>query len=326
MMAASAAQASRQEGEGRKTAIILNRSAGTLAGQPIDDTVAAIRSAFERHGAEVSLTAVEPADCASEIRKAIDSDAELVIVGGGDGTIHTAVNMILPTGKILGILPLGTMNLLARDLKTPLDLDEAYEALAAGEVSSIDVAEVNGEVYLNSSVLGFYPQVVQEREEKRKRHRLLKWPAMALAMVRTIRRLPLLDVRIDWGDGPRRVRTPILVVSNNPFDGEAGSMLLRRDRLDSGKLGVYVARQRDPWGLLRLMGRTVLGTWQQDEELETLTATQLTVHSRRRRLKMVNDGEILQMEPPLNYRIRHKALKVLLPKAAPEGDGAADGA
>ena len=322
MMAASAAQASRQEGPSRKTAIILNRSAGSLVGQPIEETVAAIRNAFERQGAEVALSAVEPADCTGAIRKAIESDAELVIVGGGDGTIHTAVNMILPTGKILGILPLGTMNLLARDLKTPLDLEEAFEALATGEVRSIDVAEVNGKVYLNSSVLGFYPQVVQEREEKRKRHRLLKWPAMALALVRTIRRLPLLDVRIDWGEGPRRVRTPVLVVSNNPYDGEAGSMLLRRNTLDSGKLGVYVARQRDTWGLLRLMGRTVLGTWQHDEELETLTAAQLTVHSRRHRLKMVNDGEILQMEPPLNYRIRHKALKIL----APRTDGAADGA
>ena len=315
MMEASAAHASRHEGPGRKTAIVLNRSAGTLAGQPLDETMEAIRGAFERQGAEVALSAVEPADCTGAIRKAIDSDAELVIVGGGDGTIHTAVNMILPTGKILGILPLGTMNLLARDLKSPLELEAAFEALAAGEVRSIDVAEVNGKVYLNSSVLGFYPQVVQEREEKRKRHRLLKWPAMALALIRTIRRLPLLDVPIDWGEGPRRVRTPVLVVSNNPYDGEAGSMLLRRNTLDSGKLGVYVARQRDPWGLLRLMGRTVLGTWQHDEELETLTATQLTVHSRRHRLKMVNDGEILQMKPPLNYRIRHKALKVLAPKA-----------
>lgn len=300
-----------------KTAIILNRSAGTLAGRPIDDTVAAIRQAFEKHGAEVELTATEPAACRDEIRRAIDSDAELVVVGGGDGTIHTAANLLLPTGKAMGILPLGTLNLLARDLQTPLDLDAAFHALAEGEMRAIDVAEVNGELFLNSSVLGFYPNVVQEREEKRKQHRLLKWPAMGVALARTLYRFPLLDVRIDWGEGPRRVRTPVLVVSNNPYDGEAGSMLLRRNTLDSGKLGVYVARHRDAWGLMRLMGRSVMGTWQHDEELETLTATQLTVHSRRRRLKMVNDGEVRQLEPPLHYRIRHKALRVLAPR--PDG-------
>lgn len=297
-----------------KTAIVLNRSAGTLVGRPIDDTVAAIRNAFEKHGAEVTLSAVEPAACHGEIKRAIDSDAEVVVVGGGDGTIHTAVNMLMPAGKAMGILPLGSLNLLARDLHTPLDLDEAFNALADGRMRAIDVAEVNGEAFLNSSVLGFYPTVVQEREEKRKRHRLLKWPAMGVAMAKALYRLPLLDVRIDWGEGPRRVRTPVLVVSNNPYDGEAGSMLVRRNTLDSGKLGVYVARHRDAWAMLRLMGRTALGTWQRDEELETLTATQLTVHSRRRRLKMVNDGEVRQLEPPLHYRIRHKALTVLAPR------------
>lgn len=300
-----------------KAAIVLNRSAGTLAGRPIDDTVESIRTAFERRGAEVRLAAVEPAACTEEIRRALDSDADTVIVGGGDGTIHTAVNMLLPTGKAMGILPLGTLNLLARDLGTPLDLDEAVQALADGEKRAIDVAEVNGEVFLNSSVLGFYPMVVQEREEKRRRHRLLKWPAAAVAMGKALYRLPMLDVRIDWGDGPRRVRTPVLVVSNDPYDAGAGSLLVHRPALDSGKLGVYVARHRDAWAMLRLMGRTVLGTWQQDEELETLTATQLTVHSRRRRLKMVNDGEVRQMEQPLHYRIRPKALTVLAPKADP---------
>lgn len=298
-----------------KAAIVLNRSAGTLAGRPVDEAVESIRAAFERQGAEVTLAAVEPSACTEEIQRAIDSDADTVIVGGGDGTIHTAVNMLLPTGKTMGVLPLGTLNLLARDLGTPLDLDEAVQTLAAGEQRAIDVAEVNGEVFLNSSVLGFYPMVVQEREEQRRRHRLLKWPAAAFALGKALYRLPLLDVRIDWGEGPRRVRTPVLVVSNDPYDADAGSMLVRRSVLDSGKLGVYVARHRDAWGMLRLMGRTVLGTWQQDEELETLTATELMVHSRRRRLKMVNDGEVRQMEPPLRYRVRPKALTILAPKA-----------
>lgn len=299
-----------------KTAIVLNRKAGSLVDRPLDDTIAAIRAAFERHGAEVTLTVAEPADCTDEIRRAIDSDAELVVVGGGDGTLHTAANLIVPAGKALGILPLGTLNLLARDLGTPLDLDAAFQALADGELRPIDVAEVNGKIFLNSSVLGFYPNVVQQRERQRRRHRLLKWPAMGVALVRMLHRLPLLDVHIDWGEGPRRVRTPVLAVSNNLYDPTPGSLLVRRSALDSGRLGVYVARHRDAWGLLRLLGRAVLGTWRRDEGLELLTATQLTVRSRRHQLKMVNDGEVLQMEPPLTYRIRPKALTVLAP--APE--------
>lgn len=295
-----------------KVAIVLNRSAGSLVGRPIDEATAAIAAAFERRGAEISLTAAEPEACRDEIARALDSDAEIVVVGGGDGTIHTAAGMVMPTGKVLGVIPLGTLNLLARDLQTPLELEPAVEALAAGSIRAIDVAEVNGEPFLNASVLGFYPAVVQERERHRRLHRLLKWPGAAMALAKTLYRLPLLDVRIDWGDGPRRVRTPVLAVSNNLYDDGFG-LVLRRGALDSGQLGVYVARHRDAWGILRLMGRTVMGTWRQDGELETLAATELVVRSRRRTLKMVNDGEVRRMHGPLHYRIRPKALRVLAP-------------
>lgn len=295
-----------------KVAIILNRSAGSLVDRPLDGPTAAVRGAFESQGAEVDLRAVEGAACTHEIERALASDADRVVVGGGDGTVHTAVKLALPTGKPLGVLPLGTLNLLARDLEIPLEIEAAAQALAAGRVRAIDVAEVNGEPYLNSSVLGFYPAVVQERERHRKLHRLLKWPGAAMALGKTLYRLPMLDVRLDWGDGPHRMRTPILAVSNNPYDDGFG-LVLRRASLDSGKLGVYVAHERSAFAMLRLMGRLVTGTWRQDEALDTFTVTSLTVQSRRRTLKMVNDGEVRKMHGPLEYRIRPSALKVIAP-------------
>ncbi|SMH59610.1 diacylglycerol/lipid kinase family protein [Azospirillum agricola] len=296
-----------------KVAVILNQSAGSLVDRPLEGPVSAVRAAFEAQGAEVDLRTVEGAACTGEIERALASDADCVVVGGGDGTVHTAVRLALPTGKALGVLPLGTLNLLARDLAIPLEIEAAAQALAAGSMRAIDVAEVNGEPYLNSSVLGFYPAVVQERERHRKLHRLLKWPGAAVALAKTLYRLPMLDVRLDWGDGPRRVRTPVLAVSNNPYDDGFG-LVLRRASLDGGRLGVYVAHQRSALAMLRLMGRLVTGTWRQDEALDTFTVTSLTVHSRRRTLKMVNDGEVRKMAGPLHYRIRPEALKVLAPR------------
>lgn len=295
-----------------KVGIILNQQAGSLVDRPLDGAKQAIRAAFERRGAEVDLHTVDGAQCTETIRRVLESDAETVVVGGGDGTLHSAVKLALPTGKTLGVIPLGTLNLLARDLHVPLELEAAAEALAAGRVRVIDVAEVNGEPYTNSSVLGFYPQVVQERERQRKQHRLLKWPGAALALAKTLYRLPMLDVRLDWGEGPKRMRTPILVVSNNVYDDGFG-LVLTRQSLDAGKLGVYVARERNAFAMLRLMGRLVAGSWKQDEALDTYAVTSLTVHSRRHRLKMVNDGEIRKLHAPLHYRIRPGALKVLAP-------------
>lgn len=295
-----------------KVGIILNQQAGSLVDRPLDGAKQAIRAAFERRGAEVDLHCVDGAQCTETIQRVLESDAEIVVVGGGDGTLHSAVKLALPTGKTLGVIPLGTLNLLARDLHIPLELEAAAEALAAGRVRVIDIAEVNGEPYTNSSILGFYPQVVQERERQRKQHRLLKWPGAALALAKTLYKLPLLDVRLDWGEGPKRMRTPILVVSNNVYDDGFG-LVLTRQSLDAGKLGVYVARERNAFAMLRLMGRLVAGSWKQDEALDTYAVTSLTVHSRRHRLKMVNDGEIRKLHAPLHYRIRPGALKVLAP-------------
>lgn len=297
-----------------KVAIILNRSAGSLVDRPLDGPIAAVRAAFESQGAEVDLRAIDGAECTAGIEKALASDADRIVVGGGDGTVHTAVKLALPTGKPLGVLPLGTLNLLARDLEIPLEIEAAAKALAEGRTRAIDVAEVNGEPYLNSSVLGFYPAVVQERERHRKQHRLLKWPGAAVALAKTLYRLPMLDVRLDWGDGPRTMRTPILAVSNNPYDDGFG-LVLRRASLDSGRLGVYVAHERSALGMLRLMGRLVAGTWKQDEALDSFTVTSLTVHSRRHRLKLVNDGEVRKLEGPLHYRINPAALKVMAPSS-----------
>ncbi len=299
-----------------KVAVVLNQSAGTLMGMPIEEAEDAVRHAFRQNGADVNVVATQAAGCGQAVERAANSDAEIIVVGGGDGTILTGANAAMRAGKVLGVLPLGTMNLLARDLKTPMGWPEAVHAVAAGTIRGIDVGEVNGEVFLNASVLGLYPKIIQEREQQQRRHGLRKWPAMALAMGKALRDLPVLDVRIDFGQGARQVRTPVLAVSNNPY-AEGYGPVLRRETLESGQFGIYLARRRDSWGLLRLITRMGLGTWQSDEALETLSSTTLTVHSRRRHLRVANDGEVRRFAPPLTYRMRPGALKMLLPKVPP---------
>lgn len=299
-----------------KVAVVLNRSAGTLMGMPIAEAQDAVRHAFQANGAEVEVVATQASECSHAVEKAAASDAEVLVVGGGDGTILTGANAAMKAGKALGVLPLGTMNLLARDLNTPMGWPDAVHAVAAGSIRPIDVGEVNGELFLNASVLGLYPKIIQERVDHQKRYGLRKWPAMALAMGKALHDLPILDVEVDFGQGPRRVRTPVLAVSNNPYADGYGPVL-RRTTLESGKFGIYLAKRRDPWGVLRLIARMAWGTWQSDEALETLTATELTVHSRRRRLRVANDGEVRHFTPPLTYRMRAGGLRMLLPKRPP---------
>jgi diacylglycerol kinase family enzyme len=295
-----------------KIAVVLNGAAGTLLGQPVERSVEEVRRLFEAAGHQVAVTAATGPGIVAAVEKAVASDAEVVVVGGGDGTVACAANRLIGTGKALGILPLGTLNLYAKDLGTPLPLEEAVPALGRGEIRDMDVAEVNGRLFLNHSALGLYPLMVQEREETRKRRRLSKWPAMAIAVVKSLYRYPLLTVGLDLGTGPTTLVTPALAVSNNPYDDGFGAFL-RRSRLDGGELALYVARHRRPLRMAKLVLAIVLGTWQQDEELEVFRVKEFTVTSRRSRLRIANDGELETMTPPLTYRIRPKALKVLVP-------------
>ncbi|HYD31573.1 MAG TPA: diacylglycerol kinase family protein [Azospirillaceae bacterium] len=305
-----------------KLAVVLNEAAGTLLGEPVDQAVRDVRDWFERAGAEVEVSSAAGPACVPALRRAAESDVDVVVVGGGDGTINTAAGMLVGTGKALGVLPLGTMNLLAKDLGITLPLEDAVAALARGTIHAIDVGEVNGHVFLNNSVLGLYPAMVQERERQRGVHGLRKWPAMTVAAIKSLWAFPRLTVTVDTGSGPRLINTPVLAVANNAYDDGFGQFL-QRSRLDAGELAVYVARHRNALGLLRLMADVALGTWQRNPDLEAYTVTELTVASRRRRLKVANDGEVLRLTPPLRYRVRAKALNVLLPAPAPSAEAVA---
>lgn len=295
-----------------KLAVVLNGAAGCLLGQPIENTTATVERLFEEAGHEARVTSASGPDIVETVERAAASDAEVIVVGGGDGTVACAANRLIGTDKALGILPLGTLNLYARDLRTPNDLEDAVPALARGIIRPLDVAEVNGRIFLNHSALGLYPLMVKEREDTRKRRHLSKWPAMAIAMAKALRRYPLLTVGLDLGNGPVTLVTPALAVSNNPYAEGFGSFL-RRDRVDGGELALYLARHRQPLHMARLMLGLVLGTWQGDQELEVLHVREFTVTSRRSRLRVANDGELEIMTPPLTYRMRPKALNVLVP-------------
>ena len=238
-----------------------------------------------------------------------------MIVGGGDGTAATAAGMLAGRDTALGILPLGTANLFAKDLNMPLDLDEAIPALAGGTVRSIDLGEVNGRLFVNNSILGLFPKLALKREHERHRNPLIKWIGIAVTAIRSMRRYPKMTVRIDPGSGPMLIKAAAIAVTNNPYADEFGETMSRAV-LDTGQLAVYVAMHRGPLGLIRLALRFLFGGWQHDPEMKTIHATSLTVDSRTKRLRMSTDGEVILMDTPLHYCIRPGVLKVLVPSGA----------
>src|SRR5207245_2348151 len=108
---------------------------------------------------------------------------DLVVVGGGDGTISAAASALADSKTRLGILPLGTLNHFARDLGIPTDLDEAARLIAAGNERRVDVAEMNGRIFINNSAIGLYPLMVLDRGRQQKTLGRSKRLAMLVASV-----------------------------------------------------------------------------------------------------------------------------------------------
>lgn len=287
--------------------VIVNARSGR--GADSGPGVEALADAFIAHGLRARVQAVRGADLAAQARRAVDAGAGLVIAGGGDGTVNAVATVVAGTSAALGVLPLGTLNHFARDLGLPLDLPGAIAACAAGARRRIDVGEVNGRAFLNNASIGLYPALVLERDEERRAFRRGKYQAMALALARAARRLPLQRVRLGIAGRSLLARTPFVFVANNAYRFRLGGFA-RRPCLDDGLLWCYLPRRHGRRGFARLVLAAALGDAGGTGDLAALPVRRFVLQSHRRLLPVALDGEVVHLRPPLRFRTRAGALAV----------------
>jgi diacylglycerol kinase family enzyme len=304
-----------------KATVVLNTSAGLIAGSEASATVSRVREAFQRARLETEVLASGHETFPAAVARAAASDADVVVLGGGDGTLSAGAAVLVGGHKPLGVLPLGTLNHFAKDVGIPLDLDGAVETIEGGRVTEVDVGAVNGRIFLNNSSVGLYPSVVAHRQELRHRHGGGKWPAMFNACVDVFRRFPLLDVIMQVEDRAVALTTPFIFVGNNRYDMRLFA-LGTRTSLQGGALSVYLTRNTGRVGLLRLAFRALLGRLEQDRDFRSVALPGVEIRSRRRSLRVSLDGEVVRMTSPLRYVIRPRALRVLAPALQPAPVGA----
>ena len=291
--------------------VIVNAGSGSVLG---DETAQSLRERFIAFGikAEVHL-ARSGQDIVRLAREAAAGEAELIVAGGGDGTISTVANEASAAGKTLGILPLGTLNNFSKDLDIPQNLNAAVRVIAEGEVHQIDLAEVNGRIFINNSSIGLYPKMVVRREQQQQKLGRGKWAAAFWASFRLFRISPFLKVDIELDGRVFERKTPFVFVGNNEYEMDMYN-IGRRPSLDEGKLSLYFLHRQGRAGLLMLLWKTLTGGLKQWKDFEAVETEHVTIRARRKRIRVAFDGETDIMRPPLEYRIRPKALKVIVPR------------
>jgi diacylglycerol kinase family enzyme len=299
----------------KPVSVIINAGAGT--GHD-DERAAELRRKLADAGLDADLTlAAGGEELIAAARRAREGGARLVVAGGGDGSVNAVASQLV--GGVnreihFGVLPMGTLNHFAKDLGIPLDLDAAIRNLASGVPKRVDVGEVNGRIFLNNSSLGLYPDIVRDREKQQRRLGRGKWPAALWASLAALRRYPFLSMRLEV-DGKRLARrTPFVFIGNNAYTMQ-GLAIGVRERLDAGKLSLYVAQHPTRFGLLRFALDALRGRLGEERDFDVLHAAGFEIDTHRARLHVATDGEVTVMAPPLRYRSRPGALAVLVPAA-----------
>ena len=255
-------------------------------------------------------------DITAAVRRARLAGVSAVIAGGGDGTLNAVAAGLNGSNVPMAILPIGTLNHLARDLSIPLDVEEAIGGLKDGKVARIDLGSVNGRVFINNSVIGLYPAYwfARSRMERTSKPR---WLAIASAIFSVFRRNTYMTLRL-LIDGKTIIRqTPYVLVANNEHRME-GYQIGTRDHLDRGKLWVYVMRKLSRWGLFRLAVSLLLGRFNKKDDFETFAVESFRIETRRRKLGVSLDGEVKALRTPLEYKSLPGALCVVVPPKALE--------
>lgn len=188
------------------------------------------------------------------------------------------------------------------------------QALIDGEVRRVDVAEVNGRVFVNNSVIGIYPEMVAVRDRLRQERGWGKVRAVPVASVRVLRTFPVhrIDLSGPGGMVKRKLRTPLVFVGNGIYDNGPGG-LPRRDSLTGGTLGVGFALAAGRARLVRAALRSLLRGQDAESDVDVVALSEVVITSRTRTMRVALDGEITKLAPPLRYRSRPGALRVVVP-------------
>ena len=296
-----------------KTVVLINAAAGARGGA---ERLSAARDALDAAGVAAEIRAVAGAGMEDAARQAVAAGAEMVVAGGGDGTVNAVAGVVVGTNVVLGVLPMGTLNHFARDLGLPPKLDHAAQLLAAGPggARAVDVGEVNGRRFVNNASVGLYAHIVSRRERQQHRLGRNKWVALLVAAASVLRRYPMLEVVLDTGERATPRRTPFLFVGNNRYEMNLLSAV-GRTAIDRGELSLYFAHRAGRLGLVWMALRGLFGRLDQASDFEAMALAEVTVRTRRKTLRLALDGEVTRMAPPLHFRVLPGALRVIAPPA-----------
>lgn len=242
------------------------------------------------------------------------NQVDLVIIGGGDGTLNAAVDAIVETQLPLGILPLGTANDLARTLGIPNSLKAACEIIAEGNLHRIDLGLVNGKHFFNVASIGLSVKITQRlTKQLKQRWGILAYAATAIKVIWESRPF---SVEIRTENQSILVKTVQISVGNGRHYG-GGLTVVHDATIDDQRLDLYSLEIAHWWQIIPILPVIYQGRHTRWPGVRTLDGKEFELHTRKP--KPINtDGEITTYTPAV-FRVIPQAISVFVPSENAQG-------
>ena len=274
-----------------------------------------IAAGVRESAAEYSVDVVEirpGLDIGADIRSRMAEGQRLFVASGGDGTIHSVIQPLVNTDAVLGVLPVGTFNHFARDMKIPLGWRAALDVALNGRTIQVNTASVNDQFFVNNLSIGLYPLIAAEREQIRKLYP--KWRAYQKAAWTAYRKLHHVSLVVESPHQMQTVRTHVFVVAVNPYDIETFGIVAPRTTVEGGNLSVYWLPEMQKTSLIRTMARYFSGKAVPGTDFHSMQMPVLKVQTSHHHIRLGMDGELYDLKPPLLIQAIPKSLQVRVPR------------
>ena len=242
------------------------------------------------------------------VRQALEKKPDLLILGGGDGTISGLVDLLVGQDVILGVLPLGTANSFARTLCLPLDIDGAIDVLKTGVPKRIDLGMIDDDYFANCAAMGISPQIAETVPHNLKkmlgRIGYLGWAGYQLS------RFKPFTLYVDDGSGEKKLRVVEVRISNGPYHG--GTWLVDEASPESGEIVVQAVQGHYKRRLVKNWAASFLGRAERHQDTISFSGKSIRVRSDPP-LPISIDGEVLA-HTPVTAHVAAGIIEVMVPR------------
>ena len=287
--------------DGAGVTLVVNPASGSGTGARVLDEV---------HEAlpQAKIVELTGDDDVEEVLRSAAQDAEVLAIGGGDGTVAAAAAVAVEAGVPLAVFPAGTFNHFAKDIGCDTTAG-TVAAIQAGAVSCVDLVCLNEkQLVVNTASIGAYPRFVQKREKLE--HRIGKPLAGIYAMFHTLRRGE--PVRIAFDN--QTLQTSMFFLGNSIYlpSGFAPS---RRTRMDDGLIDVRILETGRRLSTLRIITSLALGRLERSPLYHEMRVPEFSFEAMDGPTVLALDGEVGSEVTKASFSVRYRALPVFRPTA-----------